>query len=140
MIIFPWTSDYCVGVPQFDQEHMQLVELTNKLYASILDGSTVNVASSVIDGLISYADHHLKHEERVMAETGYPHIDRHIAQHIWFAGRIRAFQQEGVDKAGTLAMIDVARELSLFLKSWLSGHLCSEDRELGHFLNARGIH
>lgn len=140
MIIFPWTSDYCVGIAQFDQEHMQLIELTNKLYASILDGNTVDVAPTVIDGLVGYADQHLRHEERVMIDVGYPNIDRHKAQHVWFVGRIQAFQQEGIDKAGTLAMIDVARELSLFLKNWLSGHLCGEDRELGAYLNARGLH
>lgn len=140
MVIFPWTSDYCVGIAQFDQEHMKLVELTNRLYASILDGKAAVMVPNVLDGLTTYMRDHFLHEEMTMQTVGYPYTDRHTAQHNLFVGRVEDFRRECEEKSGSLAMIDVARELSLFLKSWLSEHMCGEDRAFGQYLNSRGMH
>lgn len=140
MEIFPWMNDYCVGIGQFDQEHKRLVELTNQLYSGVIDGNVAVVTPQVIAGLEEYALNHMKHEEEVMASLNYPHRARHEAQHAWFGKCVRDFRQQCEDLRGSIGIIDVARELSAFLKNWLAGHMRGEDQELGNYLKSRGYH
>lgn len=140
MIFFPWTLECSVGVASFDNEHWQLMKLVNELYDNMLAGKARERVIDIIESVLAYSDLHLKHEEETMAWAQYPDAPGHLARHDEFRRAVRDFQARARETEGTLAMIDVTRELAVFLKGWLEKHIFDEDRRLGQFLNAKGVH
>jgi len=139
MIFFPWTMECSIGVIGLDNEHWQLMDLINTLYEKMLSGTAAETANDIIDGLLAYADLHLKHEEDAMIWADYPLYDEHKSRHDYFRSTTLKFRDEARAAQGDLAMIDVTRELAAFLKDWLEQHIKNEDKIFGKFLNAKGI-
>lgn len=139
MIFFPWTVDCSVGVAVLDNEHWQLMKLVNDLYDGMLSGTATDKVLDVIDGVGGYASMHLKHEEDAMAWADFPDAESHIHQHEIFRQTMHTFKARAIEAKGTLALIDVTRELSIYLKEWIHHHIQEEDKALGHFLNGKGV-
>ena len=140
MIFFPWTMDCSVGVAGFDNEHWQLMELINELYEGLLAGTATGKALDIVDGVLNYANLHLKHEEDAMVWADYPDAEIHRGYHDGFRKTVSDFRKRMIEVQGTLAMMDVTREFAIFIKRWLENHLFEEDKRLGQYLNARGVH
>lgn len=140
MIFFPWTPESCIGVAVFDNEHWQLVRLINELYDGMLTGTATQKVQDILECVAGYAHLHLTHEEDAMTRTGYPDLENHRLRHDEFRATIESFRPRVREAQGTLALIDITRELATYLKQWLERHILEEDKQLGRYLNANGVH
>lgn len=139
MEIFPWIRDYSVGVAEFDSDHRMIVDYTNRLYSCVFDGNAKTEAVKIITGLMSFVPEHMQREDEAMIRFDYPLAAQHKASHDAFLATMNDFLRKAQERDGTLAMIDVAHEVSQYLKGWLAGHICDVDKELGRFLCAKGV-
>ena len=85
---FPWSALFETGVALIDNQHRVLVELTNQLGDSLMQGQTDPVGQT-LERLKAYAAQHFTDEEAWSIEAGQPAgaLAAHHAQHASSAPR-----------------------------------------------------
>jgi len=129
MAYFAWAQDMVIDQGPIDEDHQHLVRLVNQLHDATTEGRGRDVVGPILDELIRYTNDHLRKEEAVMAEAGFPNLERHKIGHQAFIdqlGKLQRRYQEG--------SISVAAQLSTVLRDWLSIHIRRNDRELLEFM------
>ena len=134
MAIIEWADELSVHVKQIDQEHQQLVELINNLHEAMKARAGKEAVGIAIDCLIKYTEFHFGAEEALMTKHGFLSSTVHRAEHRAFVAKTQEFAK-GYAAGKLLLSMDVMN----FLKVWLTEHICKVDKELGIFLNSRGV-
>jgi hemerythrin-like metal-binding protein len=122
MELLEWKDAYSVGIPEFDQEHLHIVLILNKLFQAISKKRLAAAVGPLIEELVSYTQKHFHHEEEEMERLGYPDRERHAAEHHALEQKVLEFQAQY--RAGKL---EKPQTLIPFLKSWLTGHIMGSD-------------
>jgi hemerythrin-like metal-binding protein len=130
-----FTDKMIDGVASIDHQHAQLVHIINELYALMLKRDGAVPLATVFDELAHYTAEHFAHEEKLMAETGYPKLEEHRAEHEVLNRRIAEYHDTACDGDDTI----LAAELLHFLKQWLTDHIPNDDRDACRHMNAHGI-
>ncbi len=128
-----WNEYLSVNVSAIDGQHKKLTGIANRLYNARLEGHSNEVEAEVVAELLSYGTEDLGNEETLMIEAGYLSFSDHETMHDQFRAELKglsALQKEG----GT-----VTDQILYFLKKWLMGHILKADKEVGFFLNGKGI-
>jgi hemerythrin len=130
-VIVSWQDDYSIGVPLVDDQHKELVNLTNRLYAACGKGRIFSQAVFLrtVREAVDYVGYHFSTEEKMMTRVNYPDYPAHKQQHEEF---VRTVAKE-VDKftgGGEFSPQDFV----LFLKDWVLNHIACTDTKLGRYL------
>ena len=128
-----WQDGYSVGIESIDNDHKKLLNLINKLQASVHYHTGSTFEKQALDELIDYTRFHFKREEELMEKHGFPGFDEHKRKHDEMIEHVEAFVIE-YEQKGT----DVLEEVSEFLKSWLIEHINGTDQEYSAFLISKG--
>lgn len=129
--LITWSKSYSVNVAQMDLEHQRLIDIINKLYATMRQGRGREGIGQVLDELIDYTKTHFAHEEKLMKEAGYPGYDDQKRAHENLISQV----QEICDKFKTGNAL--SQEVMSFLKSWLINHIQGMDKKYGPHLNKK---
>ena len=125
-----WDDAYSVGMAEIDNQHKELVKMTNDLFLSSREGgfaadkAFLQTAKKASD----YTREHFSFEEDIMQKAGYPGLADHKKQHSDFLETILKSMLEF--EAGKTAGIEMAR----FLKKWLLNHIAISDKQYSAFL------
>ncbi|WP_285907080.1 bacteriohemerythrin [Pseudodesulfovibrio pelocollis] len=130
-----WNDENSVGVASIDEQHKQLVAITNNLFQAIVRDAGVEVIFGILDEMARYADLHFAHEEALLTEYGFPTdmLERHIGEHRDLTGKVHDFIRRARQNND---LIDL--EVYDFLRDWMTDHLQRTDRTYADFLCARG--
>ncbi|MFH1913676.1 MAG: bacteriohemerythrin [Pseudomonadota bacterium] len=130
-----WNDENSVGVASIDEQHKQLVAITNSLFQAIVRDAGVEVIFGILDEMARYADQHFAHEEALLTEYGFPPdlLERHIGEHRDLTGKVHDFIRRARQNND---LIDL--EVYDFLRDWMTDHLQRTDRTYADFLCARG--
>ncbi len=128
--ILEWSPDFELGHGGIDDQHRQLVELTNALRMCMGRCIGRDELGQVLASLAQHTDAHFSEEEQLMAQLGYPGLDEHRANHLAFSRRVRDAHQRHHD--GELIEFSSLR----VIQAWLVEHMERADREFGRFLAA----
>ena len=132
MTLMSWRKDYEVGVPQIDAEHFRLFELINEFHEIYLRGDGRKEIPKILNQLVAYAQTHFQHEETLMSENGYPHLDKQREQHSHLVTSIFDINERfAADQA------KASIETLHFVKSWLQEHILQEDMDIADFLRRK---
>jgi len=123
-----------VGVKQFDDEHHQLVEITNQLHDAIKAGSGAQAVKETLQQLSEFATRHFQSEEQLLAQYEFPKLAEHQLAHQEILIRLGRFQIELQDNVQP-----IQNHLMQFLLDWLTSHTKAVDKQYGSFLNSKGI-
>lgn len=123
MTFMPWTAQLELGLPLIDQQHRQLVNLTNALHDELSSSAPSRARiGEVLEGLVDYTHNHFIVEEVLFEEHSYSETAAHKAEHDGFTRRAMDL----------LMRFDEGQEVTLealdFLKAWLIHHICKVDR------------
>lgn len=129
MALLSWSPQYLIGNPQIDAEHEELFRLINAFHDSWLDARQPDNIARVLNRLVAYAQSHFRHEEEIMATTGFPKLEGHQRIHETMVETIFTLQQSLEDKSLRLEM-----ETMKFLKAWLIEHILENDYLFRDFL------
>lgn len=109
------------GVPQFDEEHRELVELTISLGAT---RESHKDSSDILTLLLAAAQRHFHHEEAFLESLGHPGLTNHRIEH----GRLLAAlgNHAAHFKVGRIGAID---DLRVRMLDWIVTHTNGYDYE-----------
>jgi hemerythrin len=129
MGLFKWCSSHSTYLPEIDAEHRELFRLGAELHKAILNGRDPARVKPILANLLTSAEAHFLHEERIMRAAQYPALGWHKKQHDavrWQARRL----SKRIHKGDTAARI----ELLTFFDAWLKKHTSVADRMMGAYL------
>lgn len=121
-ITIEWKSDYSVGIPEIDDQHIHLFGTAKSLLQLYrTDGASEQFFSGMQE-LFEIADHHFRYEESMLKDLKYPQLDEHCQSHRDLSKTIRSFEQRLLEDQQ-----DLSEEMQQTLNNWLVSHLLRED-------------
>ncbi|MGA8540154.1 MAG: bacteriohemerythrin [Terriglobales bacterium] len=132
--VFQWNDRYSVKVQALDNQHKQLFEIINELFAAMRCGHGKDVVADVLQRLVNYTVKHFAAEEKLMDDNKYPSLAAHRIEHKILTDKVLAFKKEF--DAGHA---NISPKLLTFLQNWLTDHIETVDQKYSEFLNSKGI-
>ncbi len=129
-----WSDEFCMGIEEIDQDHRNMFEMVDRLYAATEQGKETEEIRSVLTFLEVYVREHFRREEEYMDRYAYPLAELHKEKHHGFVQEFLRVRDEfdRDSEAGYLSLL-----VEGWLYSWMDDHFSRDDRELGRFLKAR---
>jgi len=129
--IVTWQNSYSVGIKLVDEQHRELIRLTNKLFASCMAGKgrSQDTFQDVIRAVVDYVGYHFGTEEKVMERITYPDYKEHKQEHADFV-------REVLIKVGEFnsGKIFVPLTFVYYLRDWILHHIAVCDKKMGEYL------
>ena len=132
MALIQWAQKYVVGIPEIDEQHQSLIQLTNTLYDMMRRHEANEKVTVVLDELFKYAATHFSTEEKLMRARQYPDSINHIREHKNFTARVQTWLTDFKAGRTTLSV-----EILTFLNGWIGGHILDCDRKYVPFLKPK---
>lgn len=123
-----------VGNAAIDGEHQHMIALINRINDTLGDAEQNESAWKTMDELLVATEAHFVHEEKIMAQHGYPDMPQHIEEHHKLLEQIRNLIGEARHSLSPIRI----RLIPAFLADWAELHILHDDRKLGAFLAACG--
>jgi hemerythrin len=129
--IVTWHKSYSVNIPLIDAQHVELINLTNKLYRSCLKGRehSKEVFMDVLHSAVDYVGYHFSTEEKIMERVGYPGYSTHKREHTNFVREVLKTVDDLSKGINTNPLSFVT-----YLKDWVLTHIAVSDAALGRHL------
>ncbi len=124
--------DLRLDVPALDAEHALQIDLVEALGRAVAEGKSREVADEILEKLLDYTRVHFLAEELMMRMEGYPAYEAHLAEHAELLAELQRFRAAHDREAGSVTSDAVDG-----LRSWLGGHVRTQDRAFANFLSAR---
>ncbi|MDA8415047.1 MAG: bacteriohemerythrin [Desulfobacteraceae bacterium] len=131
--IIKWNDRMSVHVPQFDEQHKQLVSMIHRLNDAMKSGQGKQVVGDILTGLVQYADSHFTQEERFMQQHKYPDYAVHKQIHDDLRKKVSEVIVEYENGRAVPAAI------MTFLSDWLISHIMQADRKYGEYMVSKGV-
>ncbi|MBU1247236.1 MAG: bacteriohemerythrin [Proteobacteria bacterium] len=135
MSFLEWNDDHKVGVKEVDEQHQKLFDMLNDLHQAAVNGSEQSVLAAILDEMIDYTVYHFKTEEDLYIKYNFPGYENHKKVHDALTGQAVELQQQFRDGSATISF-----DLLDFLHGWLVDHTTGLDKEMGPFLNEKGVY
>ncbi len=129
---FRWTDEYSLGVEKIDRQHRHLFEIINKFTQRSAASSNSKLVTETLTEMLKYAKEHFTDEEELMQEYGYPEIELHKKQHVYF---IETTAELSINALNNQSM--VASEIAEFLVLWLTTHILKSDMKYKELFKAK---
>ena len=128
----PLDRDLCLDVPSLDAEHALQIDLVEALGRAVAEGKSPEVAGEILEKLLDYTRVHFLAEELMMRMESYPSYEAHRAEHGELLLELQKLRgaHERSDRPATHDTVDG-------LRSWLGGHVRTQDRAFAAFLASR---
>ncbi len=100
-----WRAEWESGNSLIDEEHRQLVDLSNNLLDVSLSNKTTQQMLEAVDTLIAHVAKHFSDEEAVLKTLGYPGLEAHALLHkelVAAALSLRMAVEAGTHNSGVL--------------------------------------
>ena len=83
MIIVSWSESYATGIELIDNQHKELVRLTNELYQACMKGNEAlnTVFKDAMSRMVEYVRFHFTAELELLHRINYPQYKEHKKQH-----------------------------------------------------------
>ncbi|MDR1840065.1 MAG: bacteriohemerythrin [Treponema sp.] len=123
--IVVWDDKYATGVETLDNQHHQLVDLTNQLYIACLAGDDVlnTVFKDAMSRMVEYVRFHFSAELKLLKAIDYPDYDNHKKMHNDLIKEILLAAKDFDE-----GMKFVPNNFVRTLKDWVFGHIAVYDK------------
>ncbi len=118
-----WKEEYGVGVEEYDRQHRELVEISNRLIAAIVNSAGTAAVQSLLLDLNTHTERHFIDEETYLKKRRCSAIERHKNEHGRLLARLRRLTEDF--KNGNIA----SYHFILFIcNDLIAHHILTEDR------------
>ncbi|MDR1903327.1 MAG: bacteriohemerythrin [Treponema sp.] len=130
-ILVEWDDRYLIGIQLIDDQHKELIDLTNKLYAGCLAGDEAAKAYflETVHGTVDYVKYHFTAEEKILENVKYPALTEHKKFHEGFVKQI--FDDVKSFEGGKKFVPNV---FVRYLKDWILTHIAVEDKKYASYI------
>jgi|WetSurMetagenome_2_1015567.scaffolds.fasta_scaffold00518_18 hemerythrin len=129
-----WTSEMSVEIAEFDTHHKRIVDLINKLGASLNTDEARKVTEEALAELSNYCFYHFFAEEDAMERYSDPGYSGHREEHLQFIEKIFQFVSDFHSSKE-----NISQDLLDFLWNWLKNHILKTDKTYTAALHAGGM-
>ena len=133
MAFLVWLDEWNLGIPEIDEQHLQLAERLNRIVFSLDGPDTPSQPNEetmpLVIELLDETKQHFQDEEEIMRGHDYPELVEHRRDHIMLLAELREFirdVEEGRHTFGLDSMIS--------LKHWLINHIVDSDLAFARYL------
>ena len=123
MALITWTDELNLGISKIDDQHRQLVDIINEFGEASQKGKGSRVMNKILNELVGYTQEHFADEERLLADSGFPQLAQHQAQHRQLLQKIERFQYD-FNQGGKR----ITAKVEEFLQYWLTSHILGDDK------------
>ena len=133
-MVVQWQSYYSVGVKLIDEQHMKLINLTNRLFQNCLESHEqfASIFLETIHDVVDYVGYHFSTEEKIMKKINYPDYSKHKKEHTEFVHEVLS----RADDFNSGDEINAPLAFAYFLKDWVLNHIAISDKKMGDYLLA----
>lgn len=124
-----WKDEYNIGIDSVDHQHKKIIESIQILRDGIITKEKNIALAQVFKDLQNYGIEHFGHEEQLMKESHYPHLESHIKIHQKFITDIEKMNKEFQTQDYVLLT-----DIIVFLKNWFIDHILKEDKKFANFV------
>jgi hemerythrin len=130
--LFNFEAEFKLNIEMVDQEHVKLVNMLNAVHRLIGEGKKAEAIEYFSLTLARYVVDHFAHEEKFMANMGYPQLSEHAKIH-------ENFKKSFVQSLPRLATYDDAafRAALTDTFTWIINHIGRTDRKYAQFYQAQ---
>jgi hemerythrin len=130
-VFVEWDNRYSVGIPLIDDQHKELIRLTNELYKSCLAGEETAKTNfmAAVKGTVDYVKYHFGVEEKLLQNVKYPEFAEHKKAHEEFVKHILGEVQDFQDGKKFVPNVFVR-----YLKDWILSHIAVADRKYSAYI------
>ncbi|GHV44313.1 hemerythrin [Spirochaetia bacterium] len=130
-VLVEWDNRYAIGIPLIDDQHKELIQLTNELYKSCLAGDEAARANfgTAVKGTVDYVKYHFSAEEKILENVKYPEIGEHKRQHEVFVKQVLEDVQNFQEGKKFVPNVFVR-----FLKDWILSHIAVMDTQYAKYI------
>ena len=121
--IVTWSEAYATGIKLIDDQHKELVNLTNKLYRSCLSKKDATVFKETMSSMVDYVRFHFGTELQLLERINYPDLLEHKKQHESLIKSILNAVKDYNDGKKFVPNVFVRT-----LKDWIFGHIAFSDK------------
>jgi hemerythrin len=127
-----WSDAFSVGVRLIDDQHKELVRMTNELALGCKKGGSEAEIyfMKTIQGAVRYVKTHFTTEEIIMERLNYPEFVTHKKEHEDFVAEVlkdvRNFEQ-----GQKMVPLDFVH----FLQQWVLNHIAKSDKRYAFFFD-----
>ena len=121
--IVAWSESYNTGIKLIDNQHKELVNLTNKLYQACLSKDGEEVFKDTMSNMVDYVRFHFTAELELLERVNYPGLSEHREEHKTLTKNIL-----GAVKDYTDGKKFVPNTFVRTLKDWILGHIAVSDK------------
>ncbi len=135
---FKWKDEFSVNVGELDRQHRKLFEIGGRISDLVMadDGfDHYDEIVGILAELADYAVYHFDQEEILMEQYGYPELESHKIEHMFFRKKLQKIESKDLDNMQREAVI----ELITFISDWIAGHILKTDAKYGAFFNSHGL-
>ncbi len=124
-----WSEKIAFGLPGIDAQHKQLFDLAATFTGN---GDQIRVIKTLAI-LNEYIRVHFKDEEDMLAESGYPDLEKHRQLHASFREMIAKL----LKNARSMTLDEVADEVHQLINGWFYNHILAFDADYVPHVKAR---
>jgi hemerythrin len=131
-ILVEWHERYSTGIPKIDEQHKELLRLTNELYASCLNDKDAEAKArfkSTIGAMVNYVSEHFSAEERLLQRIKYPAYAEHKREHDSFVKKVLE-QVKDFSEGKSFVPNNFVR----YLKDWILSHIAMSDKLYSEYI------
>ncbi|MGB0749608.1 MAG: bacteriohemerythrin [Magnetospiraceae bacterium] len=125
-----WTDEYSLGIDELDEDHRQIMALTDTYIDCLENGRSEAFVREAFDRLLTFTRYHFIREEMAMAACGYRGLRSHKMAHAQLIQELHnwdAFFEIMRDKGADNYYSD-------FVFHWFFEHMVNEDSKSGEFM------
>lgn len=135
MPILVWSDEYSINVAELDEQHKELLQHVNKLHAGVEAQIDKQDLHQLLSDLYEYTAFHFASEERLMKQHGMSNVKKHHKEHKLLLKHLKQIcnaVSEG-KRPAFYSEYDVSND-------WFLAHIMGFDKQLGTFLNSKGVY
>jgi hemerythrin len=131
VLLVEWDEKYAVGIPLIDDQHKELIRLTNELYQGCLGGDETarEFFMITVRGLLDYIKYHFSAEETLLENAKYPLLEEHKKQHEGFV-----LQLVNDVKSYHDGRKFVPNAFVRYLRDWILSHIAMMDTQYAKYI------
>jgi hemerythrin len=129
-MLVEWGERYATKIPLIDEQHRELINLTNVLFEACLKGDqTARVFKDTVRGVTDYIHYHFSAEEKMLEKINYPELVEHKKQHAILAKQvlenIRLFEE---------GRKFIPNSFVRAMKDWILAHIAVADKRYAAYI------
>ena len=124
-----WEARYTLGISVIDDQHKELLNLTNELFSACRQGNEVEaIFKEVIHKSVEYVKFHFSTEEKILEQINYPEISAHKKEHEGFIIKVIADV-----KSFESGKSFVPNAFARYLREWILAHIAVSDKKYAEY-------